>query len=265
MPVGEHIAALRREGEHIVAAAKAGDLDTIVPSCPEWTLRDLVHHTGRVHHWAAAHVERASAEPLTDEESEVAWGPMPADRDVADWYAAANARLVAALEAAPADLVAWSFLPAPSPLAFWARRQAHETAIHRADAELATGGVWTGPEWFALDGIDELLMGFYNRGRRLRSDPPRTLAVTAHGDGRSESWLVHIGVDGPRAERGTGEADGDTGVAAGGRAAADCAIAGPAGSLYLALWNRAGTGDLEITGDATVLDVWTERATVRWT
>src|SRR5258706_8285931 len=165
MEISEHIAAIGEEGQRIVAAAGAGRLDDAVPTCPGWTLRELVHHLGRTHLWAAAHIEQARPTPLSDEEQEALWATMPADTDVLDWYAATNARLVAAMVAAPADLACWSFLPAPSPLAFWARRQAHEAAIHRADAELAIGRPYTVSDGFALDGIDELLLRFFSRAR----------------------------------------------------------------------------------------------------
>ncbi len=256
LTVPEHIAAIHREGELMAAAVARGDLDATVPTCPDWTLRELTHHLGRTHHWAAAHVEQARPEPQSAAESEAEWGEMPVDADVLDWYRTANARVVAALRAAPADLACWSFLPASSPLAFWARRQAHETAIHRADgqgtathrADAEGGSVQIDPVPvdFAVDGIDELLMGFYNRGRRLRSDESRTLAVRTG----TSSWLVHIGPDGPRTERGEG--------------AADCAVQGAANDLYFALWNRGRLTDLDVTGDLAVLDLWTAKATVRW-
>ena len=246
LTVVDHIAAIHREGELAASAVARGDLEAIVPTCPDWTLRELAHHLGRVHHWAAAHVELARPEPLSEAEAEAEWGEMPADAGVVEWYRGANARLVAALRNAPADLVCWSFLPASSPLAFWARRQAHETAIHRADAQGCSGPIDPVPADFAVDGIDELLMCFYNRGRRLRSDEPRTLAVRTG----SSNWLVHIGPDGPRTERGDGPAD--------------CVVAGDASELYFALWNRGRLTDLDSTGDRSVLDLWTAKATVRW-
>ena len=61
----------------------------------------------------------------------------------------------------PPDLDCWAFLPAPSPLAFWSRRQAHETAIHRADVESALRVRPVYPKEFAADGIDELLLGAF--------------------------------------------------------------------------------------------------------
>ena len=33
--------------------AASGDLDDPVPTCPEWSLADLVLHLGEVHLWAA--------------------------------------------------------------------------------------------------------------------------------------------------------------------------------------------------------------------
>jgi uncharacterized protein (TIGR03083 family) len=248
LSVMHHVAAIRREGDLIVAALRGADLDVMVPTCPEWTVRELAHHVGRTHHWAAANIERPRDTALSAEESAAAWGDMPDDAGTPDWYRAANARLVRALEAAPDDLACWSFLPAPTPRAFWARRQAHEAAIHRVDAELATSGtVSPTSEDFALDGIDELVCGFYSRrGGRLRSETPRTLAVTAG----EQTWRVHIGPDGPRGERGEGPSD--------------CAVEGRADAVYLALWNRGRFTDLDVTGDADVLALWTGKATIRW-
>jgi hypothetical protein len=111
---------------------------------------------------------------------------------------------------------------------------------------------------FALDGIDELLLGFYaRRGGRLRADEPRSLLVQATDGSAMETtapataWTVDIGPDGATPRRGEGRAD--------------CVLRGPASDLYLALWNRRSTDDLHIEGDRSVLELWRERATVRWT
>jgi uncharacterized protein (TIGR03083 family) len=248
LSVDEHVAALRREGELFGAAVAAGDLDATVPTCPEWTLRELAHHLGRTHIWAAAHVEQARPDPLSDEEQRAEWGSMPSDEEVLPWYRSALGRVVAALEAAPQDLQCWTFLPnSPPPRAFWARRQAHELAIHRVDAQGVVGLVDPVPVAFAVDGIDELLFGFYSRPRsRLRSQTPRTLSVRAAATG----WLVHIGHEGARAERS--------------EAAGDCTIHGRASELYYALWNRRPLHGFHVAGDPSVLDLWTSNATVRW-
>jgi uncharacterized protein (TIGR03083 family) len=244
----EYLAALSREGDLFAAAVGAGEPDATVPTCPEWTLRELAHHVGRVHHWASANIEAARPSPLTDDEERAAWGEMPGDADLAPWYLRARDRVVAALLAAPSDLVAFTFLPdAPAPRLFWARRQAHELAIHRVDAQLVTGTADPVPVPFAVDGIDELLLGFYSRPRsRVRSGTPRTLRVGTD----AASWLVSIGLEGSRAQRGDGPAD--------------CVVEGPAVDLYYALWNRLPLRDLHTGGDAAIVDLWQGNARVRW-
>ncbi len=97
----------------------------------------------------------------------------PRTPTLASWLRDGCAALAAALEAAPPDLQCSTFLRAPSPLAMWARRQAHETAIHRVDAELAAGLAPSADNpVFAADGADELLTCFVPRrstSLRMRS------------------------------------------------------------------------------------------------
>ena len=157
--------------------------------------------------------------------------------------------LVAALEAAPDDLQCWTFLPAPSPRAMWARRQAHETAMHRVDTELAVHAELTAFDpLFAADGIDELLTLFVPRRRtKLRADPPTTLAVRCTDV--DASWLLRLDTEGVTAVP-TTERD-DIGAAA-------CTVSATAGDLYLALWNRAGEEALTIDGDRGVLGQFSE-------
>src|SRR5438128_1511974 len=133
----EHLHALRREGELLAATASRTGFGVPIPTCPEWQMRDLVLHMGDVHRWARAHVAERRAEPIR-KAAEVA-GPLPEDHGLLEWFCQGLDRLVRTLESADRDVECWTFLPAPSPVAFWARRQAHETAIHRADAESATG------------------------------------------------------------------------------------------------------------------------------
>ena len=186
-----------------MAAAVAGaDPDGAVPTCPEWTVRDLVRHMGGVHRWATGFV-RGRTEPSTP--TSTRWS-APGRRTPSwlAWLAQGCADLVAALAAAPGDLQCWTFLPAPSPLAMWARRQAHETAIHRVDAQLAAGlslSPWAPA--FAADGIDELLSLFVpRRSTALHADPPVTLVVRCADI--DASWLLRLGEHGVTTSLATG-------------------------------------------------------------
>jgi uncharacterized protein (TIGR03083 family) len=243
----EHIAALERDGARLAAAAGRAGLGAMVPPCPPWRVRDLLRHLGFVHRWAAGYVSQAREE-MTDEPAEdelLLAGP--GDGELLGWFRDGHAELVRALRSADPGLRCWTFLPAPSALAFWARRQAHETAIHRADAESAAGQVAAFPAAFAADGIDELIMGFWARGR-AHADRPSCLRIQATDTGGE--WLVQLGA----------------GTAARGRpAVADATVAGPACDLYLLLWNRLPPGGrVTIDGDPGVLPLWQNLMKVRW-
>jgi len=249
METAEHIDALRAAGRDLAEAARIAGPAAPVPACPGWHVRDLVAHIGGVHRWATAYVAERRAEAMDQAERARYRDAVPDDAELVDWYATAHAALVAALETAPPDLECWTFLPASSPLAFWARRQAHETLIHRIDAEAAAGKPGARPDTaLAADGIDELLTCFLTRPKStLRADPARSLGVRASDV--DEEWYVRIGPDKVEVLHGPG-------------GSADCVITGPAADLYLFLWNRAGTEDLRVTGDASLLALWRESARV---
>ncbi|MFJ2868348.1 maleylpyruvate isomerase family mycothiol-dependent enzyme [Kitasatospora sp. NPDC087314] len=252
MEITEHIDALRREGVLLADAAARTDLAAPVPTCPEWQLSDLLRHVGQVHRWATAYPSRGLHAPLDEEGRRAAIGPDPSDAALLDWFREGHAALVDALTLAPADVDCWSFLPSTSPLAFWARRQAHETAVHRFDADAAAGT--EGPRLdaaLALDGIDELLRGFTVLSRsKLRSERPRTVDVrTTDGPG---SWRVTITQEPPATTTG------------GAAEPADLTLTGPAHDLYLLLWNRLpiGPARVELDGDAALLDLWQATAAI---
>jgi len=254
MEVAAHIEALRAEGARMAAAVAASSPDAAVPTCPEWVVRDLVRHMGGVHRWATGYVAEGRTELWAVELDEVV-GSWPPDPELAAWLAQGCAALADALAAAPPDLECWTFLRAPSPLAMWARRQAHETAIHRVDAELAAGAAVTpfAPP-FAADGVDELLSCFVTRrSSPLRSETPASLAVSCTD--ADAAWLLRIDADGVTTDTGPGaDAVGD----------AACSVRGPAADLYLALWNRAGPEALAVEGDRGVLGLCLGQVQVRW-
>ncbi|MGW3245730.1 maleylpyruvate isomerase family mycothiol-dependent enzyme [Streptomyces sp. NPDC001070] len=247
METAEFIEVLKVDGTLLADAAEAAGPDAEVPSCPGWRMRDLVRHQGVVHRWATRFVAegRTRPEPITAEAPED-------DPALIPWFREGHGRLAAALEAAPTGLDCWYFLKAPSPLAFWARRQAHETAVHRVDAELALGGAPSPVDpQFAADGIDELLAGFHVRKKsRIRSETPRTLRVRAvDTDTARDDWLAHVSAEPLVVERRSG-------------GEADCTVSGTAEELYLALWNRGPYEKLQVTGDASLLDLWRRTAAI---
>ncbi|QES40142.1 hypothetical protein DEJ49_03355 [Streptomyces venezuelae] len=241
MEISEHIHIVAEEGQLLARAAAEAGTDAKVPTCPDWQVRDLLRHVGMVHRWAAAFLaEGRTSYRLGGELPDLDGDPLVA------WFREGHAALVATLESAPPDVECWTFLPAPSPLAFWARRQANETTVHRVDAESARGGTPSPLDVaFAVDGIEELLFGFHARGKsRVRTDVPRVLRVRAT-DGRT--WTVRLSDGPPVAEHGA-------------TAPADCEVSGPATRLYLALWNRLPFP--EVTGDTALAELWREKSAI---
>lgn len=245
METAAFIEILRTEGRLLALAAETAGTDAKVPACPGWQVRDLVRHTGMVHRWAAAFVAEGHTSYHPD-------GGLP-DLDGAAllaWFEEGHRHLVDTLAGASPDVRCWHFLPAPSPLAFWARRQAHETTVHRIDAESARGGEPTGVGAdFAVDGIDELLCGMHARPKSaVRTEKPRTLRVRAT-DVPGAVWTVRLSEQPPVTER---DEAGD----------ADCELSGPAAQLYPALWNRGPVP--EVTGDASLAALWREKSGITW-
>ncbi len=241
-----HLDAFREAVDAFAASVTSAGLDALVPTTPDWDLRRLLTHQGRIHRWTAGlllgeHVDPDAAGPE---------GVTAAD--LVAWLRAGAGRLATTLAEAPADLRAPVFLAdAPAPREFWARRQCHETTLHAVDALSAVLGryprsddTWIEPD-VALDGIDELLTGFLPRPlSTLRTDEPTTIAVLP--DDADQRWLVAVSPQAPVTARGLGDED------------ADVVLRGPAVALYLTLWNRSD----EVSADG--LDLWAEQAQVTW-
>jgi uncharacterized protein (TIGR03083 family) len=252
MEIAEHIDALRHNGDLLADAAERAGLEAAIPPCSPWQVKDLLRHTGYIHRWATRHITDCPDTVLDGpEEAEILRGGA-ADPELVAWFRAGHAALVETLSTADPGLVCATFMDAPSPLAFWARRQAHETAIHRADAESASS---VRPEYepaFAADGIDELIMGFGQRRKyRPSADGPGSMRVRTTDTGHA--W--HVGTQDGRIQARRGD-DGP----------ASCTVTGPASGVYLFLWNRvdAAQAGVTISGDPGFLQSWQSSVRVRW-
>ncbi len=250
LPLARHLDGLRAAMVAFVRYADRAGLAARVPTCPEWSVRELVAHQGMVHRWAAALVR---GERDVDPDAFEAAGL--AETDPLEWLRDGAVELAEALTRAPADLRTLVFLnDAPSPREFWARRQCHETTVHAVDALAAALGryptaeeTWIGTD-LAADGIDELLGGFITRPRsRLRCEEEAVLVVDP--DDVADWWQVELGPRPAVTTRHRGEAQ-----------EGDWELDGSAVHLYLALWNRTWSPGL----DADLESDWRERAAVTW-
>lgn len=204
----DHLAALRREGSRFGEVLADADPTAGVPACADWTVLGLAQHLGRVHRWATANVLAGGAR-----------GTRPGDpepgTDVHAWYAEGLAGLLAALD--DPDRPCWTFL-GPATAAWWARRQALETLVHRVDAEQAATRPSPVDDDLAADGIAEVV-DLLHPARLAQGavDPPEVgLVLTDPGGARR--WVVQ----GPGPE---------------------ATVTGPAPALLLLLWGRTALDD----------------------
>lgn len=233
-----------------------------VPTCPGWSVADLVLHLGRTHRWAHALVDRLSPDNLRHRDIDM---DFPADRrDPAGylpWFDAGAAALLDALRRADPQAVMWAW-GVDRRARYWSRRMLHETAVHRCDAEFAVGRDPVIAEEVAEDAVDELLDNlpyaapWAPQVERLRGDG-ETIALTSSGTGTR--WLIRLEPDGFSWNRTAGEerdgGDGDKATAS---------VRGTASDLDLFLWGRRKLGDpgLEFAGEETLLIHWVENSAI---
>ncbi len=229
----QHVAALRVATDKCAEFVREAGAAAPVPTCPTWTVRDLVVHLGTVHRWAtgALHGQRVDRAAVAAEGQTA---------ELADWLRAGVDDLTAAIDRTPPDAEGFVFFVDTPPFrAFWARRQCHETLIHAVDALAATQGTVPAPshDWItadiAVDGIDEILCGILPdpRGSFLRTGDRTSLAVAP--DDSPFAWSLSLSTEAPvttRMERSAAPAAAFT-------------MTGPASAVYLQLWNRATGAD----------------------
>ncbi|MGW1604650.1 maleylpyruvate isomerase family mycothiol-dependent enzyme [Streptomyces eurythermus] len=239
--------------------ASGADLSATVPTCPDWSLEDLLRHLGGALRWVDALVRGRARENIPDERVPLFGGPERRGDPVAleAWLADAGERVVGALREAGPDAEVWTWAWEPT-AGFWARRMTHEITVHRADATLAAELPYEVAPDIAADSLDEWLQIVRwvqrntadERARSLRG-PGRSLHLhaTDADPALNAEWLVELGPDGVRWRRG--------------HERATVALRGPLTSVLLAFYRRLpldGPG-LEVLGDRELLEFWLERAT----
>ncbi len=232
----EYLAHLRSDGSALATAA-AVDLRAPVPSCPEWLVGDLVWHTGQVYLHKAAVIEHGGTERP---EVEIDQGP-DGDEGLIEWYREGLSTLLDVLSAADPDAEAWTFF-GDKKVAFWYRRMAQEAAIHRWDAEAATGSPHPIYPELAWDGVDEMLNVHVPADETHYEGKPGTVHLH-RTDGEGE-WLIDLA---------RGEIPSSTPIHDKG----DAALKGTASDLVLLLWRRRSPDDVESFGDGELIhDLW---------
>lgn len=244
----DYSAALIDQNRMLGELTRTEDPTTPVPTCPGWTLRDLVTHVGRGDRWAATMVAERSDVPV--DTRTVADGKPPADPDAAiEWLGRSAEQLVDAVAAAGAEERVWTFT-GPKPPPWWVRRRLHESTVHRADAAIALGVPYELAPGLAADGISEWLDLLALRTSDPQALDPGTslhLHATDGGLGEAGEWVVTAADPGVAWEHG--------------HAKATVAVRGSAADLLLVILRRIPLRDgrIRVIGDESVFSRWLER------
>ncbi|MGV9713515.1 maleylpyruvate isomerase family mycothiol-dependent enzyme [Gordonia sp. NPDC003424] len=232
------MAAIGQESA-VLAATPADAMELPVPTCADWTVHDLLGHVGAVHRWAADKVEGTRLYRGYD------GIPVPEGAAVVDWYVDGRDLIMEALTGRDPGEPARTFV-GDGTVAFWYRRQANELAVHRWDLESAMRPGEQRPIDAALatDGIDEWLEVFASRFIGFGPGVPAELVGhTLHlhaTDAPDAEWLIEVTADGFDHRRE--------------HAKADVAVRGPVSDLDLMLWHRRSYKDLDVVGDASLVE-----------
>jgi uncharacterized protein (TIGR03083 family) len=238
-----HLLALRHEAGSLAAAARR-DLTQPVPSCPGWDLAAVVTHVGRAYRWVTEIVDTHAADEVRLDD---VTGPDDTT-DLVGWFEDALAALLETLTNETPDSPAWNWSEQDLTAAFWARRMAHETAVHAWDAWLANGIKQPIEPELATDGVDEMLGMIVPHvlGLRPVDGLAGTVRVTATDTGAV--WYGALHPDGIDLHRGA--------PLAGHPQQPDATLNGTASNLVLAMWGRDVA--IETSGDARIVAVLTE-------
>lgn len=195
----DYAAALIEENRAFGDLVRVGDPAMPIPTCPEWTLNQLLRHVGRGHRWAAQIVaDRLDHGP---DPRTIDGGKPPAELDDAiAWLHAGAQRMIDAVAQVGADTPVWTFV-GPRPAWWWLRRRLHEVTVHRADVALALGIEYPLAPEVAADAISEWLelVAFgqrYQAVRPLGDDHTMHLHATDPGLGAAGEWTIRAGPDG---------------------------------------------------------------------
>jgi len=216
---------LDADSEWLAEVGSEGDPALSVPACPGLTLGQLVRHVGVIYNLVSTWVTEGHR-PAHD--------PRPASgRSPAEWLGDGRTRLLAVLSARAPEEAASTWSPSEQTIGFWHRRMAHESAIHRVDAEAALSLAPRPVEpSLATDGTGEIVSLWL--GTRLGTDVGGGGRIVTLDDG-SGRW--HVALHEHIVEYAT---DG---------VAADATVSADPDALYRWLWGRAPLEAVEVDGD----------------
>lgn len=239
--IEDFCAGVVAEVDRIAEVARGSDLTAPVPTCPGWTVTDLLVHLGGTQRWAE-HIVRTKAPqrvPFRQVVEEPGEGADPVE-----YLTDGVAPLLAALRAADPDEPVWAW-GEDRHQRFWPRRMLHEALIHRADVELAFGLEPVIDKAVAVDALEEFLANLpyaHSIAPRLAELASTSQTLHLHATDTDGEWLITLPPEGYTWSRG--------------HAKGDLAVRGPIADLLLMTYGRRPADALTVFGDHDLLARW---------
>ena len=227
------------------AVATASSLDVQVPTCPDWTLLDLVQHLVEGRYTWAATIAAGPADGPASVSAPVA----PREREaVLNWFATSVRELLDALREAGPNRDCWTWWgtsQSPQTSGAVARDQLQQLAVHTYDAQVTVGAPQPLSSEVALDGVDEFLTTCCAGTAPWPHEP----AVVDYHATEGSSWRLWVSDGRTRTARLPNGASADADPEP-----ADVAAWGTANELVLFFYGRIHTESLRTEGDRGILD-----------
>ncbi|WP_018685085.1 maleylpyruvate isomerase family mycothiol-dependent enzyme [Actinokineospora enzanensis] len=230
----DYLAAWRTQNHHLVELFRSADPTVEIPSCPGWTVRQLVAHVGRGDRWCARVVQLGEfIHP--DQVEDTALPEDPAA--VVEWLRRGPDLLDKAVDLVGPETPVWTFV-GDRPAAWWLRRRMAETVVHHADLALALDVPFEVAPATAADSVSEWLD--LVAARPPQQDPLADgTSLHLHATDDAGEWLITSGPKWTHAHE-----------------KATVALRAPAADLLLVLLRRLPPERVEIVGDRAPLDAW---------
>lgn len=236
----DHVQEITASAARFSELIRSSDLTTPVAHLGRWKVRDVAAHLGGVHRWATRIVTTRSMKGPGFTKSKLTGD------DLCDWFDAGVEELLATIRSTDGADACPNFNPGSSKtVAWWSRRQMHETTVHRWDVERALGVTTPVGRAVAADGIDEYLDVFV----RTRGKQTLTGSLALITDRPVRAWTL-TPADQP----------GRLDVAEGSSAEAEAQLTGPPQAVLLTVWGRLSIAeaDLAIGGNPAVAATLTD-------
>lgn len=234
------VRCIRADAEALATAARH-DPAAAVPTCPGWTMPDLVNHLGRLHRWVGTIVHERSREAVDVRRFHDGPAEMPAR---IAWFEEGAEVLAEGLAGIDEDVEVWNWRHGVQPVRFWMRRAPLETAVHRWDGQHAVGAETPVDTELAVHGVDEIGDLWLPLWRPSALEVSTTESMHLHCTDTEGEWMIRFTPDGAVTTRQ--------------HAKGDLAVRGSASDLFLLMWNRVSAERFETFGDASLLQRFAE-------